>query len=117
MAHNNLGYALKDQGKLDEAIASFRRAVELKPDDHAAHSNLLYTLVFSSGYDARAILEESRVWSRKFAEPLARFIQPHPNDCSSGRRLRIGYLSPDFRDHADFVFHGGPSLRTRSREL
>ena len=30
-AHNNLGNALKDQGRLDEALACFRRAVELKP--------------------------------------------------------------------------------------
>ena len=103
-AHNNLGNALKDQGNLDEAVASFRRAVELKPDVHTAHSNLLYTLVFCPGYDARAIFEEHRLWSRRFAEPLARLIQPHSNDCSSHRRLRIGYVSPDFRDHAQSFF-------------
>jgi protein O-GlcNAc transferase len=102
--HNNLGNALKDQGNLDEAVASFRRAVELKPDDHTAHSNLLYTLVFSPGYDAGTILEEHRLWSRRFAEPMARLIKPHPNDCCSHRRLRIGYVSPDFRDHAQSFF-------------
>ena len=31
-AHNNLGNALKDQGKLDEAVACCRRALQLKPD-------------------------------------------------------------------------------------
>ena len=31
-AHNNLGNALKDQGRLDEALACHRRALELKPD-------------------------------------------------------------------------------------
>ena len=31
-AHNNLGNALKEQGKLDEAVACYRRALELKPD-------------------------------------------------------------------------------------
>ena len=103
-AHNNLGNALKDQGALDEAVASFRKALELKPDDHAAHSNLLYTLVFCPGYDAQAILEEHRYWNRRFAEPLARLMQPHSNDCSFHRRLRIGYVSPDFRDHAQAFF-------------
>ena len=39
-AHNNLGNALRDQGKLDEAIARYRRAVELKPDYAEAHGNL-----------------------------------------------------------------------------
>jgi protein O-GlcNAc transferase len=103
-AYNNLGYALKDQGNLDEAVACFRRAAELQPDDPTAHSNLLYTLVFCPGYDARAIFEEHRLWNRRFAEPLAHLIQPHPNECSADRRLRIGYVSPDFRDHAESFF-------------
>jgi protein O-GlcNAc transferase len=103
-AHNNIGNALKDQGALDEAVASFRRAMELKPDDHTAHSNLLYTLIFCPGYDARTILEEHRLWSQRFAEPLSRLIQPHSNDCAPDRRLRIGYVSPDFCDHAQSFF-------------
>ena len=39
-AHNNLGGALKDQGKLDEAVACCRRALELKPDYTDAYINL-----------------------------------------------------------------------------
>ncbi len=31
-AHCNLGNTLREQGKLDEAVPHFRRAVELKPD-------------------------------------------------------------------------------------
>ncbi|HKM54151.1 MAG TPA: tetratricopeptide repeat protein, partial [Isosphaeraceae bacterium] len=103
-AHSNLGNALKDQGKLNEAVACYRRALELKPDYAWVHSNLLYTRVFCPGCDAQAIFEEHRRWSRQHAEPLARFIQPHSNDRSLHRRLRIGYVSPDFRDHAESFF-------------
>ena len=39
-AHNNLGNALKDQGKLDEAVACYRRALQLRPDYAEAHNNL-----------------------------------------------------------------------------
>ena len=39
-AHNNLGIALSDQGKLDEAIAEYREALRLKPDYAEAHNNL-----------------------------------------------------------------------------
>ena len=35
---------------------------------------------------------------------MARLIQPHSNDRSPDRRLRIGYVSPDFRDHAESFF-------------
>jgi hypothetical protein len=37
---NNLGLALKDQGRLDEAAATFRRMLAVRPDDPLAHCNL-----------------------------------------------------------------------------
>jgi tetratricopeptide (TPR) repeat protein len=40
VAHCNLGIALADQGKLDEAIQHFDRALQLNPDDAKALNNL-----------------------------------------------------------------------------
>ena len=39
-AHNNLGNALKDLGRLDEAVARYHRALVIKPDFAEAHNNL-----------------------------------------------------------------------------
>ena len=39
-AHNNLGIALRELGKMDEAIAEHRRATELDPDNVSALNNL-----------------------------------------------------------------------------
>ena len=39
-AHNNLGIALSDQGKLKAAVAAHRKALEFKPDYAEAHNNL-----------------------------------------------------------------------------
>jgi predicted O-linked N-acetylglucosamine transferase (SPINDLY family) len=98
-AYNNLGMALKDQGQLDDAVAAFGRAMALRCDDPESHSNLILTMHYDDGYDAGAMTEELRRWNHRHAEPLRRFLRPHSNDLNPGRRLRIGYVSPDFRGH------------------
>jgi predicted O-linked N-acetylglucosamine transferase (SPINDLY family) len=98
-AHVNLGNARKDQGELRDALDCYRRAMALKPDSAPAHSNLLYTLHFCPDYDSRAIYLAHREWEQQHAAPLAEQQRPHANDRSPDRRLRVGYVSPDFRDH------------------
>jgi protein O-GlcNAc transferase len=97
--HNNLANVWKDAGCLKEALASYRQAIALRPDYAEAHSNLVYTLYFCDDYDARAIYAAHREWAQRHAQPLARFLRPHGNDRAPQRRLRIGYVSPDLREH------------------
>jgi len=98
-ARSNLGSALKDLGQLDEAIGMFRRALQPGHEDPGIHSNLIYTLHFHPGCNARSISGEREIWNRQFGEPVKRFILPHAKDPAVAGPLRIGYVSPDFRDH------------------
>ena len=75
------------------------RPFHLRPGYAKAHSNLVYALHFHPDYDAPAIAEAHRQWDRQHARPLAPSIRPHANDRSPERRLRIGYVSPDLREH------------------
>jgi predicted O-linked N-acetylglucosamine transferase (SPINDLY family) len=102
--HSNLGNVFKDMGQIQDAIACYRRAAELAPAEPIVHSNLAYALHFSEAVDAHAILSENRKWNERHAAAIAREIRPHDNDRSPGRRLRIGYVSPDFRHHCQAFF-------------
>ena len=67
MAHSNLGNALKDQGKLEEAIAEYRTAIRLKPDYATAHNNLAWAMV-TSPKRPRRDYDEGLVHARKAVE-------------------------------------------------
>ncbi|HEY8748978.1 MAG TPA: tetratricopeptide repeat protein [Tepidisphaeraceae bacterium] len=103
-AHNNIGNLFKDQAELDEAIESYERATALSPNDPAPDSNRVYTMHFHPGYTAAEILQEHLLWNQRHAVPLRHLVKPHDSDPIPQRRLRIGYVSPDFRDHCQAMF-------------
>ncbi len=98
--HNNLGNVLKDQGQLDEAIAEYRLAADLFPTP-AHYSNLIYTLHYHPAYNNELLFEELQSYNTRFIEPLKGEIRPlGAIDRNPNRRLRIGYISAEFRQHA-----------------
>jgi protein O-GlcNAc transferase len=101
--HDNLGNVLKDAGALDEAIACYRRSLELEPGNAPTHSNLAYALSFQSA-DPAPILAECVRWSERFAAPLARSPADRARDLSPERKLKVGYVSGDFREHCQTLF-------------
>jgi protein O-GlcNAc transferase len=101
---NNLGTVLKDRGQIDDALFCFRQAISFAPNHLTAHSNLLYSLSFSPEYDPEEILIEHRRFDEQHARPLTALALPHANARDPNRRLRIGYVSPDFRHHCQSYF-------------
>lgn len=98
-ALTNLGTALTEAAELEEAITCHRQSLALQPDPPAA-SNLLYALHFHPDYTPEEIYREHVSWNQTYARPLPAGARLHANDPSPDRRLRIGYVSPDFRHHA-----------------
>jgi len=99
-----LATALQLQGEQDRSLAAVRRAVELEPSSAPIHSNLLYALNFRSDLDARTVAAEHRAWAARHAEPLTHAAAAHDNDRTPERTLRVGYVSPHFREHAVSFF-------------
>jgi predicted O-linked N-acetylglucosamine transferase (SPINDLY family) len=103
-ALSNLAFAYFSQAKVDDAIACYQKALNADRSCVQAHDNLIFALQFSPDYDAAAIFAECRRWNQQHAAVLERFIEPHLNDRTPDRKLRIGYVSPDFRTHASALF-------------
>jgi predicted O-linked N-acetylglucosamine transferase (SPINDLY family) len=106
----NLGHLYRDQGRIDEALAHFRRALALDPTNAEVFTNLLLTLNYSPQYDAATIFREHLGYGSRFVKP---YLEPEP-DREWPRRLRVGYVSPDFRNHVVAVFME-PILQRRDR--
>ncbi|MGA3066214.1 MAG: tetratricopeptide repeat protein [Tepidisphaeraceae bacterium] len=98
-AHNNLASALKHIGEFREAEKEYRRTIALRPSFAEAHSNLIMLLHYAPGKTPADILAEMRRWNERHVEPRRHLIRPCTNDRNPGRRLRIGYVSPDFSSH------------------
>ena len=98
-AYNGLGLAYQEQGRLEQAADAFRRAVELDPHHVLAHSNLIFLHTYHRSRGSRWLMDECR----RFYQIHGSAHEPHepsyPNSRQQGRRLRVGYLSPDFRSH------------------
>lgn len=112
-AHLNLGNARLQAGRIVEAQASYRKALELDPGYAEAHSNLLLSLHYTLGDDAQAMYAEHLGWAARHA--AAAETLRHDHDGNRERRLRIGYVSADFRRHA-VAFFIEPLLLAHDRE-
>jgi protein O-GlcNAc transferase len=95
----NLANVLHLQGKSLEAVAAYRETLRLDPDHLAARQNLLFALHYAPQFSDRQIFDEHLFAARS---PLFRpgALGRPATSCIPGRRIRIGYLSPDFRGHS-----------------
>jgi predicted O-linked N-acetylglucosamine transferase (SPINDLY family) len=101
--YNNLGNVLKDTGALDAAVDCYRQAIACDAGNLIAHSNLAYALTFQSD-DGYALLAECRRLASRHEAPFRAMSRSHPNARLPDKRLRIGYVSADFRDHCQSLF-------------
>lgn len=104
-AHAGLATALCNQGRLAEAIAEYRRVLELEPDDATAFSNLLFASNYDAALPLETMAERHRAYGRHF-ETVAVSPRAAAGARAAGHRLRIGYVSADFREHSVSYFAG-----------
>lgn len=109
-----LGSVHHEQGRIERALECYRAACELRPDWQPARSNYLYALQFSPEHDAGSILREHQAWARQCAAPLEPAPRNWPQSRDPDRRIRVGYVSANFKSHVVSVFFG-PILANHDR--
>jgi len=99
-AHSNLGDVLQAQGALDAALGCYREALRLKPDFENAFANQLFALNYHPDMNAEDIFSAYRRYDEMFCRRHMAAWRSHGNSRDPARRLRVGYVSPDFRLHS-----------------
>ena len=98
----NLGLCHLSRGYIDSAIAELAGACYLNPTYEAAHSAFIMALHYSDHATPEEIVATVREWGTRLAAQHASKAGAWTSrkDISLSRKLRVGFVSADFRTHS-----------------
>ncbi len=99
-ALHNLGRARLGQGRVEEAAGCFQATLEVSPALAYVYSNWLMAQLYRADIPPARLLDQHRGYAERFEAPLKPHWRAHANTRDPERRLRIGYVSPDLRQHS-----------------
>ncbi len=100
-ARYNLGNVLDKQWRMSEALACYQQVIEADPTYLSAWQNMLLNLLYEPEQTEQSIFEAHEAWANQFATDEV--AAPVPKEANA-KKLKIGYVSPDFRTHSCAYF-------------
>lgn len=110
MGWTNLGNLYQQKGHYRDAIESYKQALRINPGFEKAISNLLLTTNYTR-VDANEVFQAHKIYGLQIT-PVK--LPPQPLR-KPGERIRIGYVSGDFKTHSVAYFFA-PLLDNHNRE-
>jgi protein O-GlcNAc transferase len=98
-AHNRLANCYNQLGRMADARRHYLEACRIEPDFAPAWASALACLNYDPYATPEQVTEAHRNWAERAAAPFYPAAASYDNDRDARRRLRIGYVSPDFRRH------------------
>ncbi len=108
------GNSLMQTGETKSALGVLRQALTLDASAAATFSNYLLCLQYLQDATPAERFEAAREFSQRFEEPLSTGIDLHASLSKSTGKIRIGYVSGDFRNHS-LAFFIAPVLIAHDR--
>lgn len=96
----NLCKVLIDAGEIEAAEKAARAAVDAFPDSPKGYDNLLFAANYSPDKTAMQVYQSYLECDKNIYQPFRNKWRAHTNAKDANRRLKVGYVSPDFRRHA-----------------
>jgi predicted O-linked N-acetylglucosamine transferase (SPINDLY family) len=93
---------LRQIGEAGRALDVGRELVKRFPSDLAVWNEYLFTMAFAPGLTGEQLLAEHRAFGARIEEALVPMDPPAAR--RTGSRLRVGYVSADFRRHPVYCF-------------
>ena len=97
-AHYNQGNALRELGEFKKAISCYQKAINSKHNYALAYNNMLFTLLYMEKTDSKYYLSKTREF-RSSLKPINDDLLLKYQFNIKPKKLRIGFVSGDFREH------------------
>lgn len=101
---NSLGSAYARLGLPDDSVACYRIALQKNKHHEKANNNVSFAINYGLVRSNQGIFEQHKLFETNVASRVADKIKPHANTPDPGRRLRVGYVSADYRQHSVTYF-------------
>lgn len=94
-----LAFSCSTVGDMEMSMPHYKKYVERIPQDPGISSAMLFSMHYKPDVTRDELRQAHKAWGDRFGSKFKKDWPKHKNERTTERRLRIGYISGDFRHH------------------